>query len=221
MFHLRSLFYRWVCSPHFLPLLFVREAGEMCLGSLLLGEWCCSLIDVGSPLAKVITSLCLWFCSLVHLESFSWRLCSSSQVHNLFFGELAPDLRMLFEGDLLLSPPDVFLRLVDQVCPLGLLWSRTCVSTVGQDDWLLSPLDAFLRFVSQVCLLGLLWSCTFHLVLIPPGFSSLVTLFCSGAFLAQLGLGGALVGAWWGFPSHLESATWLLTPGTFIVVACL
>ena len=184
----------------------------MCLGSLLLGEWCCSLIDVDPSLAKVITSLCLWFCSLVHLESFSWRLCSSSQVHNLFFGELAPDLRMLFEGDLLLSPPDVFLRLVDQVCPLGLLWSCTCVSTVGQDDWLLSPLDVFLRSVSQVCLLGLLWSCAFHLVLIPPGFSSLVT--C--AFLAQLGLGWALVVAWRGFSSHLESATWLFTPAKFL-----
>ena len=219
MFYFRCCFYTgtpcvgWVC----LPLLCVCETGKMCLGSLVLGEWCCSLKDVDPPLATVIASLCLCFCSLVHLESFSWRLRSSSQVHNLFFGELAPHLRMLFEGELLFSPPDVFLRLVDQVCPLGLLWSCTCVSTVGQDDWLLSPLDVFLRSVSQVCLLGLLWSCAFHLVLIPPGFSSLVT--C--AFLAQLGLGGALVVAWWGFSSHLESATWLLTPGTFIAVACL
>ena len=178
-------------------------------------------MDVNPPLATVIASLCLCFCSLVHLESFSWCCRSSSQVHNLFLGELAPHLWMLFEGDLFLSPPDVFLRLVDQVCLLGLLWSCTCVSTVGQDDWLLSPLDAFLRLVSQVCLLGLLWSCTFHLVLIPPGFSSLVTLFCSGAFLAQLGLGGALVGPWWGCPSHLAPVTWRLTPGTFLVVACL
>ena len=208
-------------SPRSLPLLFVSDAGEVCLCSLFPGERCCSLIDVDPPLAQVITSLCIWFCSLMHLESFSWRPRSSRQVHNLFSGELAPDPRMLSEGNLLLSPMVVFLRVVDQVCPLGLLRSCTCVSTVGQDDWLLSPLDVFLRSVSQVCLLGLLWSCAFHLVLIPPGFSSLVTLFCSGAFLAQLGLGGALVGAWWGFPSHLESATWLLTPGTFIVVACL
>ena len=124
---------------------------------------------------------------------------------------------MLFEGSLLIAPMVVFLRVVDQVGSLGLLRSCTCVVTVGQDDGLLSPLDVFFRSVSQVCLLRLLWSSAFHLVLIPPGFSSLVT--C--AFLAQLGLGWALVVAWRGFSSHLESATWLLTPGTFIVVACL
>ena len=169
-------------------------------------------MDVNPPLATVIASLCLCFCSLVHLESFSWCCRSSSQVHNLFLGELAPHLWMLFEGDLLLSPPDVFLRLVDQVCPLGLLRSCTCVGTVGQDDGLLSPLDVFFRSVSQVCLLRLLWSSACHLVLIPGGSSSLVT--C--AFLAQLGLGWALVVAWRGFSSHLESATWLFTPVKFL-----
>ena len=172
-------------SPRFLPLLFVSDAGKVCLGSLFPGEWCCSLIDVDPPLAQVITSLCLWFCSLMHLESFSWRPRSSRQVHNLFSGELAPDPRMLFEGNLLLSPTVLFLRMVDQVGSLGLLRSCTCVVTVGQDDGLLSPVDVFFRSISQVCLLLLLWSSACHLVLIPGGSSSLVT--C--AFLARLCLG--------------------------------
>ena len=190
MFHLRSVFstgcvLHRVCSPHFLPLEppFVSDAGEVCLCSLFPGERCCSLIDVDPPLAQVVTFLCLWFCPLMHL--FSWRPRSSRQIHNLFSGELAPDPRMLSEGNLLLSPTVLFLRMVDQVGSLGLLRSCTCVVAVGQDDGLLSPVDVFFRSISQVCLLLLLWSSACHLVLIPGGSSSLVT--CS--FLARLCLG--------------------------------
>ena len=185
MFHLRSLFYRWVCSPHFLPLEppFVSDAGEVCLCSLFPGERCCSLIDVDPPLAQVVTFLCLWFCPLMHL--FSWRPRSSRQIHNLFSGELAPDPRMLSEGHLLRSPTVLFLRMVNQVVSSDLLRFCTCVVAVGQDDGLLSPVDVFFRSISQVCPLLLLWSSACHLVLIPGGSSSLVT--CS--FLARLCLG--------------------------------